>query len=237
MGDGNDIVSDYVGYYGSAGDRVLFGAGISASDVRVTRSTTNSGDMVLVANDGESSVTLKNQIYGGREWQIDTVEFADGTIWSATDLANRVVEGQASDGDDIIAGTSTADTLFGGAGNDTINADAGADELHGGSGNDTLNGASGNDRLDGGQGNDTLRGQDGNDTYVYALGDGSDVVDEWVNFYGSFDTVEFGAGISASDLVFARLGDAYFITFAGAAGSLTFNNQRTGGSTAAQGGT
>ncbi|MBB4640571.1 calcium-binding protein [Rhizorhapis suberifaciens] len=229
LGDGHDVVSDYVNYYGSAGDRILFGAGITPTDVKVTRSETNTSDMILVVNDGESSVILKNQIYGGKEWQIDAVEFAEGTIWLPAELANRVVQGQATDGDDVIAGTSNADILYGGAGNDVINAAAGADELYGGLGDDTLNGGTGSDRLEGGLGNDILRGQDNNDIYVYALGDGDDIIDEWHEYYGSYDILEFGPGISASDLVFTQSGNAYVVTFTNAAGSLTLYNQRTGG--------
>jgi Ca2+-binding RTX toxin-like protein len=45
-------------------------------------------------------------------------------------------------------------------------------------GDDVLTGTSGSDTLTGGMGNDTLRGLAGGDTYVYARGDGVDVIED-----------------------------------------------------------
>ena len=56
---------------------------------------------------------------------------------------------------DILNGTSAADTLYGRGGNDTLNGLASADKLYGETGNDTLRGGLGDDRLDGGSGVDT----------------------------------------------------------------------------------
>ena len=229
LGDGHDVVSDYVNYHGSTGDRILFGAGIAPGDVTVGASPTNSADMLLSVNGGQSSVTLKNQVGASREWQIDSVEFADGTIWSALELSRRFVEGFGTPGDDVITGTGNADTLGGGGGNDVISGGGGNDELFGGTGNDTLNGAAGNDRLTGGIGNDILRGDANDDVYIYAPGDGDDVIDEWATWDGSFDVLEFGVGIAPENLIFTRSGEAYVVTFAHIAGSLTLNYQAAGG--------
>jgi len=59
---------------------------------------------------------------------------------------------------DIIVGTSGADSLDGYGGNDSINAGSGRDWIAGGVGNDTLLGAAGADTLSGGEGNDSLLG-------------------------------------------------------------------------------
>ena len=227
IGDGHDIVSDHLYYYGSANDKVVFGPGISPDDVKVGISASGN-DMVLTVFDGQSSVTLRNQVNGGNDWQIDFVEFSDGTVWDKTELANRLVEGQGTAGNDIIEGTSSADILYAGAGNDVINAQGGSDELYGGSDDDTLNGGDGNDRLVGGTGNDLLKGNNNNDTYVYAMGDGYDVIDEWVGYYGSYDILELGAGLTADDVRIAADGNSYVVTFANAAGSLTIYNMRSG---------
>ncbi|ETD76149.1 calcium-binding protein [Rhodobacter capsulatus] len=58
--------------------------------------------------------------------------------------------------DNVIRGTTLADTLTGGALNDEILGLAGNDSLAGGEGNDTLNGAVGRDTLTGGTGDDML---------------------------------------------------------------------------------
>ncbi|MGN7932723.1 calcium-binding protein, partial [Sphingopyxis sp. 22461] len=229
LGDGHDIVSDYAVYWGSEGDRILFGPGIAPGDVTVGASPTNPADMLLSVGGGQSSVTIRNQVGASREWEIDSVEFADGTIWTALELSRRFVEGLGTPGDDVITGTGNADTLGGGGGNDVISGGGGNDELYGGTGNDTLNGDSGNDHLVGGVGNDIIRGGEGDDVYVYAPGDGDDVIDEWGGYWGSFDTLEFGAGIGPDDLVFVRSGEAYVVTFAHIPGSLTLNYQSAGG--------
>ena len=67
-----------------------------------------------------------------------------------------------ADAIDYHYGTSTADTLTGGAN---------IDHLFGGAGNDILAGGSGNDLLYGEIGNDTLRGNDGNDALYGGQGD------------------------------------------------------------------
>jgi trimeric autotransporter adhesin len=95
-------------------------------------------------------------------------------------------------GDDIVYGQTGDDLLFGGGGDDVLRGGAGDDIIEGGNDDDYLDGGdnnpdtiSGDDILRGGDGIDTLRGGDGadvldggvgNDTYVYAPGDGVDVI-------------------------------------------------------------
>lgn len=213
VGGGHDVISDYVNYWGSPEDRLIFGEGIATGDVSVRRSTVNPDDMVLVVQGGASSVTLTHQISGGREWMLDFVEFADGTVWTSADLANLMTSGATTSGDDVIEGTSLADQLFGGAGNDT------------------LRGLGGDDILDGGAGNDVLEGGDGADTYRYSLGGGHDVVSDYNYYWGSYAGIEFGAGLEGSQISWSRsASDANDIvmTFAGG-GSITLDNQLYGG--------
>ena len=60
----------------------------------------------------------------------------------------------------------------------------GDDVLSGGAGDDVISGDGGNDTLTGGADDDTLTGGDGDDVFVYAPGDGDDVI------------TDFGAGNS-----------------------------------------
>jgi Ca2+-binding RTX toxin-like protein len=78
----------------------------------------------------------------------------------------------ATEGADVLVGTSLAETIsglggddliFAGAGNDTVDGGAGADNINGGDGNDQLVGGIGNDALYGEAGVDVLLGDDGND--------------------------------------------------------------------------
>ena len=61
--------------------------------------------------------------------------------------------------------------------------------------------------LAGGTGDDVLNGSLGDDTYVFNLGDGQDTVLERYGDAVSYDVIEFGAGITASDLIFERQPD------------------------------
>ena len=60
-----------------------------------------------------------------------------------------------------------------------LNGGAGADLLDGGEGSDKLDGGDGLDTLIGGKGNDTLSGGAGADVFIYADGDGKDVITDY----------------------------------------------------------
>lgn len=79
--------------------------------------------------------------------------------------------------------------------------------LGGTSGNDTLIGTSANDRLNGQAGTDSLQGRGGADTYVFDAGYGTDTIYDMPQVvtedFGP-DIVEFGAGITAANVVVTR---------------------------------
>ena len=80
------------------------------------------------------------------------------------------------DGADTISGGAGADSIYGNAGNDNLAGGDGNDAIAGGTGNDNLHAGAGNDTLIGGKGNDKLWGDAGKDTFVYASGDGKDII-------------------------------------------------------------
>lgn len=87
-------------------------------------------------------------------------------------------------GNDTLTGYSGADTLLGGADND---------KLYGNNGDDKIFGGNGNDSLWGGKGNDSLWGDAGKDTFIYASGDGKDIIygfsnDGLLKITGNFST-------------------------------------------------
>lgn len=88
--------------------------------------------------------------------------------------------------------------LTGGAGDDTLVGGTGDDSLRGGAGNDLLLGEDGNDTLSGDAGNDVLKGGTGLDTYLFARGDGQDLIDAHLD--SALDTLLFGPGISLADV-------------------------------------
>jgi Ca2+-binding RTX toxin-like protein len=97
---------------------------------------------------GPTSMTLvsgKWQVTGG----------AGNNIWFGTDNAPSVFNAAAGEGNDILVGGATSETIHGGNGWNYIDGGAGNDTITSGSGNDILRGGAGNDVLDGGPGLDT----------------------------------------------------------------------------------
>ncbi len=191
IGDGHDIIGE-VGLKDDI-DRLVFGAGILAADIAVSRSAANADDWVLSLLGGTDSVTLKSQGLG-TAYGVEKIEFADGTIWQASDLMTEYLADAVTAGDDIIIASDGNDILDGGLGNDIIDGGEGADQLTGGEGNDTLIGGAGDDTLNGGLGDDILAGGYGAD--VMDGGAGHDLVDythspaKW--------TIDLGAGTAST---------------------------------------
>ena len=126
----------------------------------------------------------------------------------AGDLGNDEISG--GDGDDILRGDLNSrepggtvggdDIIYGGAGNDRIGGKAGNDSLYGDAGDDQIWGDAGNDLIRGGLGNDILVGDDfsggtGSDTFVLAVGEGIDTIQDFqlgVDFLGLTEDLSFG---------------------------------------------
>ena len=112
--------------------------------------------------EGDILASIEN-VTGSR--QIDTI---------TGDAVPNVLKGGA--GNDTLNGEGENDKLYGEAGNDTLNGGEADDMLMGGDGADILNGDAGADTLNGGAGNDDLTGGAGADTFVFAPGNGDDVI-------------------------------------------------------------
>ncbi|MEO0406383.1 MAG: hypothetical protein AAF289_03425 [Cyanobacteria bacterium P01_A01_bin.135] len=116
----------------------------------------------------------------------------------------------ATQGNDRIFGTVTADRINGLGGNDSIQGNTGSDILNGGPGNDIIFGEVGRDTLVGGFGNDQIQGGAGNDILIGGPGDdlmfgganrdifvldSSSNVDEIVGFVRSEDRIRIPAAL------------------------------------------
>ena len=87
--------------------------------------------------------------------------------------------------------------------------------LFGSSDDELLLGEGGDDVLSGGNGNDTLIGGNGNDKYLFALGDGQDVIINQHSDSKDKDVLSFGPGISSSQVTVSRLNNSLVLQING----------------------
>ncbi|EAA3799499.1 hypothetical protein DOQ73_24965, partial [Salmonella enterica subsp. enterica] len=120
-------------------------------------------NLVLRLSNGRDSISVQGFFYldsaGNSKYQIDRIDFADGTQWDVSTIRQMVL--QTTDGADQLIGYASGDVIDGGLGDDRIEGLAGDDTLIGNLGNDSLSGGAGNDLLHGGSGNDSLDGGEG----------------------------------------------------------------------------
>ena len=242
LGDGQDTIYNYQA--AAAADKIVFGAGITAANLKFYREGTDL--LITFSNSATDSVRIQYQ-YSGASYVLDTLQFSDASTKSIspTTVTNTIysVGGAGAeslngyDGIDIMTGNGGNDNLTGYGGNDSLDGGAGADYLSAGTGNDTLVGGLGNDSLYGGDGNDTLNagagddllsGDEGADLYVYGVGSGQDTINNY-QAAAAADRISFGAGITAANLKFNREGSDLVITFTGSStDSLRIQNQFSG---------
>ncbi|MDE7252472.1 MAG: hypothetical protein K2O32_05950, partial [Acetatifactor sp.] len=191
-GDGNDTIYNYDSSASCGTDKLVFGEGIKAEEITARR---NGNDLILTDMVTGQTITVQHTYFGkyGGEYFIETIEFADGTVWNQNDIMERVSVLYGSDGDDVIHGQST---IHGYSENETI---------YGGAGDDKLYGESGNDILIGGAGDDYLSGGSGTDIYIYNRGDGNDTIYNY-DSSASCGTDILKLGMDVSDITFAKSG-------------------------------
>jgi Ca2+-binding RTX toxin-like protein len=194
-GDGQDIVNASGGGF----DSILFKTGISFNDI--ASSLMKMGND-LVLGSGDSQVTITNFFIGG-DYAVDSFIFESGGQLSAAQIFGAyglsLPDVEESDQTmnlpdqrqfaEIIKGSNTSQGLFGSSDDELLLAEGGDDVLSGGAGNDTLIGGSGNDK------------------YLFALGDGQDVINNYDNGATNTDVLSFGPGILSSQVSASRLED------------------------------
>ncbi|WP_405118281.1 calcium-binding protein [Pseudomonas leptonychotis] len=184
---GNDFIEGYASddtLAGLAGDDRLFGYG--------GNDTLLGGEGNDVLDGGQGNDRLIGDAGN------DTLRGGDGNDWLDGGVDNDSLDAGGGD-----------DTLIGGEGNDYLNGGAGRDTLQGGDGNDTLIGSAGDDFLAGGKGNDRLDGGSGGNRYLFAKGDGQDLI---IDTYEEVVTI-YVSELPLDELVFRRDGSNLVVTF------------------------
>ena len=105
-----------------------------------------------------------------------------------SDYKSAKIAGSGSD--DTITSAGQKITITSGAGNDYIVNKGKSSTINTGAGNDTIVNSGANVTILGGKGNDSLKGGKGKDIYVYAQGDGNDVIAN----YGEEDRISIKSG-------------------------------------------
>ncbi|MBY3378945.1 calcium-binding protein [Rhizobium laguerreae] len=217
-GKGNDVlnagggIDNYIYRRGDGSDRITEDANSGATD-RITLVDITKEEVVLhrVANDlyieikesqagaADSGLILVKGTLGSTSQQgVEQIAFADGTVWSTTQILASISYGGWLP-PATITGTSA---------------------------NDVLAGTTGNDIFDAGAGDDRLEGKEGTDVYIYRAGDGSDIITDYRG--SRDNRLMLGPGIETSDVVFARVAsdsNDTKLAFRSMAGSVTFDNQ------------
>ncbi len=199
-GYGNDTIHDVEDNpFREAFDILTFRTGISPDDLTFHRDGDSDDLLITIDGDTSDTITILGQFAA-------TYTGVFGTIFS-----NQIEVLTFEDG-----GTLSADEI-----------DQKIIESNETSGNDTIYGFAREDVLEGGRGNDFLSGGNENDTYIFNRGDGDDTVaDAMDNILGGrTDTLQFGAGIAASDVTFTRDGDDLVATINDDGGSVRIQGQ------------
>ena len=186
-GTGHDTIKEYDSNSGDANDVIKLKGGIGTEDIQLVRGD-DGDDLVvqLLASDGSvaDSLTVENY-HTDDSAKIEQVEFDDGTVWGADDLAQARIKG-----------TSADENLYGE--NDVANvfdSDAGGnDQLYGYGGDDTywLGYGTGHDTIieydsNSGDANDVIKLKEGigtNDVQLVRSNDGDDLIVQLAGWFG-----------------------------------------------------
>ncbi|WP_155561341.1 calcium-binding protein, partial [Xylella fastidiosa] len=106
-GDGHDTIVEQGGT-----DKLVFGEGIIASQVRVLR---EGKDVILDLGNGHDSIRMKDWLegYGSLNWNtcIEQMVFADGTVWTPDTLIKMGLTTVGTSGNDTLKGWQGRDIL------------------------------------------------------------------------------------------------------------------------------
>lgn len=118
-------------------DVIKFGEGILSQDIMVSQG--EDGVTLTIKGSNDTLYIPGLDLYNDAlHYNIDQIQFADGTVWDREKLKQQAMLG--TEGDDIIYGTDQNDTITAGKGNDSLNSSIGSDTYQFGlsSGQDTL---------------------------------------------------------------------------------------------------
>jgi len=173
---GNDTINAFAS--GKTGqDTLQFGSDILEGNMQYVIINSD----LLLENQTDGQITTLASWFNGPDSTVGSIQYADGTTYTAQQLNNSGMEQYLLFGNEIVDGVNNA--------NYAVQFSSGNENFVAGNGNDTLTGGSGNDTLIAGSGIDTLIGGSGNDTFVINnasdvinAGTGTNTVDSSINY-------------------------------------------------------
>ena len=103
-------------------DTLVLDAGITPADITVSQSR-DGADFALSVKSTGARITIENAFDAGK---IETIRFADNTVWTVADLIARAPSFE----DDVLTGNADDNEMIGGLGNDHLSGAAGNDTYH-----------------------------------------------------------------------------------------------------------
>lgn len=184
-------------------DQIIFGAGLSAIDLRVARASSDSSDMVLSFTSSSTTVTIDSQFHSSGS-RVEQVSFDDSTVLLADDLFRLYGGRNATSGNDVLTGsyygTSTNEYLWGAGGDDTLTGNSSETTFYYyglGDGHDTIVSGSGYLVFGAGISPDSVIGfRDANNPYtvVFEVADGGTITLNNVLNYAGPQNARFADG-------------------------------------------
>jgi len=203
LGDGRDQIEDEAeqvldstGNFVYANNRIVFGQGITLTDIDLTLV---GGSLFIRVGSTDDGLNIGSFV--DTQPGIRTLDFSDGLSLNLPDLADALL---FTDEARVLIGGEGHSTVLGGNGNDLLRGGSGPSVLIGWKGNDVLTGGIGPTKFYGGSGNDFLKGSaNQEDSYVFNRGDGTDTIQD-VASAAAGNRIQFGAGIAQGDLIFTQ---------------------------------
>ncbi|MCK1331317.1 hypothetical protein IVB57_23620 [Bradyrhizobium sp. CW9] len=137
LGDGSDRIVDSGGSADT--DRLVLGSGIDPATIKVGRSSLDNSDIVLQLANGDT-IVLQDQLSASAGAGLEQIVFANGAVWSRSDLLGRLDGHLLIGGADTqaLAGSGTADVFVAGSGAETLTGYGGSDTYRVGAGADNV---------------------------------------------------------------------------------------------------
>jgi len=185
-------------------DRIVFGAGIASTDIRLGRLN---DDLVVHTVDEQDSIQVLNWFTSAAN-KIERIEFTGGVSWDVASIESAAM--QVVDMPGLLRGDYSNTMLLGQIGNTILESGDGDDGLTdtdgnnvfiSGAGSDVATGGDGNDLFIGGAGDDTLYTGAGSNLIAFNAGGGVDTV---YADAGAENTLSLGGGLKYSDLSLSR---------------------------------